>query len=58
MYDGLTFHNFSLTYLYIRNKQLSNPILSMEDERILYLKNLYHNEISVEEFKINSAIML
>jgi hypothetical protein len=37
-YNKLLFNNFALVYAYTKEKQIENPILTKEDEKILLLK--------------------
>ncbi|MEE9525352.1 MAG: hypothetical protein V3V78_01975 [Candidatus Woesearchaeota archaeon] len=50
IYDKIIFNNFVLAYAYVKNKELVNPILTMEDKRILFLKKLANNKITIDEF--------
>ena len=50
VYDKLIFHNHALGYFYVRNKPVSNPVITKEDEKNILLKKLFEKKITVKEF--------
>lgn len=50
IYSKLILNNHALAYAYIKEKKLSNSVLTMEDKKMLYLKKLSDGEITVDQF--------
>ena len=50
IFDHVALNNILLAYSFLIEKNKENPILTREDEKLLYLKKLYNNEISFKEF--------
>ena len=51
IFDFIAINNILLTYSFLTEKNKHNLILTREDEKMEYLKKLYNNEKSFEEFK-------
>ena len=43
-------NNFALAYAFAQEKDVSNPILTKEDEKMIALRKFYNKEITREEF--------
>lgn len=50
-YIKLIFNNFALAYIYSKDKQINNPVITAEDEKNIALSNYYNNKITINEFK-------
>jgi len=50
LYDKLIFNNFALAYAFVLEKDVKSPILTKEDEKILFLKKLYDKKITKKQF--------
>lgn len=49
-YKKIIFHNFALAYYYARNSQISIFLFTAEDRKIKYFKDLYNNQIGINQF--------
>ena len=49
--DFINLNNLLLMYSYLTEKDQYSPIITKEDEKLLYLNKLYHGKISIKEFK-------
>jgi hypothetical protein len=50
IFDYIAINNIFLAYAFVGEKNKINPIITKEDEKMLYLKKLYKNEILLKEF--------
>ena len=50
LYDKLILNNFVLAYAYTLNNDVSNPVLTMEDKKVLALKKLYDEKLTKQQF--------
>jgi hypothetical protein len=50
IFNYIALNNILLNYSFLINKDKRNPILTKEDEKLLSLRKLYNEEISLKEF--------
>jgi len=50
VYDKLMLNNFALAYAFQQEKDVSNPILTKEDEKMNALRKFYNKEMTRQEF--------
>jgi len=51
IFNYIAINNILLAYAFLSEKSKINPIITKEDEKMIYLKKIYNNEILIEEFK-------
>ncbi|MBL7157096.1 MAG: hypothetical protein ISS92_02910 [Candidatus Omnitrophica bacterium] len=52
LFEKLILNNLALGYFYLKKGMIGeNPVLTAEDEKILYLKRFFHGKVSESEFK-------
>jgi len=51
LYEKLTYNNFALACAYVKEGQIHNPIYTIEDKKIHFLKQLRLGEITLGQFK-------
>lgn len=51
LYEKLTYNNFALAYIYVKEGRVHNPIYTIEDKKIYSLKQLYLGKITPDQFK-------
>ena len=50
VFDYVALNNILLAYSFLTEKNKDNPILTKEDEKLLYLKKLHNKDISLKKF--------